>query len=135
VGPRTSLNILQKPNNVCPLHGTQTTDDPPGTLISVQAKTVIPVPTYKITWFSFLGSFYNNVGTSRLYIAMIGNINWRMVDGKDLEGNSHGLIDVLSWYLPKGGHEKLLKFQSEKVFWPSCSGSQIPPKSRSHLKI
>jgi len=21
------------------------------------------------------------------------------------------------------------------VFWPSCSGSQIPPKSRSHLKI
>lgn len=58
------------------------------------------------------------------------------MDGKDLEGNSHGVIDVLSWYLSKGDYGKLLKFHSEKVlFWPSCSGSQIPHKSRSHLKI
>jgi len=58
------------------------------------------------------------------------------MDGKDLEGNSHGLINVLSWYLPKGAMENLLKFQFEEmVFWPSCNGSQIPPKSRSHLKI
>jgi len=136
VGPRTTLNILQKPNNVCTLHGTQTTDHPPGSLIPILAKTAIPVPTYKITWFSLLGLFSNNVGTSRWYIALIGNIYWRMMDGKDLEGNSHGLIDVLSWYLPKGGCRKLLKFHLEKVlFWPSCSGSQIPPKSRSHLKI
>lgn len=134
MGSRTSLNILQKPNNVCPPHGTQTTDHPPDSLIPILAKTAIPVPTYKINYF--LGLFYNNAGTSRWYIALIGNIYWRMMDGKDLEGNSHSLIDVLSWCLPKGGYGKLLKFHSEKVlFWPSCSGSQIPPKSRSHLKI
>jgi len=54
---------------------------------------------------SFLGLFYNNVGTSRLYIALSGNTNGEMMDGRDLEGKSHGLIDVLSWYLLKGAME------------------------------
>jgi hypothetical protein len=53
----------------------------------------------------FLGLSYNNVGTSRLYIALSGNINWGMMNGEDLEGNSHGLIDVLLWYLPKWAME------------------------------
>jgi hypothetical protein len=74
-------------------------DHPPCSLIPILAQTAIPVPT------SFLGLFYNNVGTSRLYTALSVNINWRMMDGKDLEGNSHDLIDVLSWYLPKRAME------------------------------
>jgi hypothetical protein len=56
----------------------------------------------------------------RDYMALVDGVPDERWIGKDLEGSSHGLIEVLSWYLP-GGLRKTMKILSQEVWIASVT--------------